>query len=474
MWLPTDKKYADFIKDYFAVSDRYHAGEMTPADWRAWQEKRLKVVLRHVKSKSKFYQRHLANVDVEAVTLDTLGTLPFTTKDDLRREMLDILSGDLAEAMFFYETTGTTGPATPCPRDAKEVIASNAQLTYGFQHIFEHHFGPNVKPKVALMGPTEAHSFGDTLGDVCRNLGSLNAKIWPFSPMIGFKRCLQLMHELALDVVVTTPGICLTLAKAAEHYGFDLKRDFRVKLFMLTGEMTTPASARNMTSLWGAETYNILYGSQEALVIASACKRNHLHLAMPNYIFEVLDADTRQSQGMYGEGELCVTMLIDGVKPMIRYCTGDFVKIPREYDRCEVPSPPVSVVGRTRDRVRLSGKPHLASQIEEAILEGVRGCLGYQVVIESDAGGRDRVTVKLELLKRPEAEVAAVETDVQRRFQALFDTPTKAEVVDELSAIVHTGSMVSWKASRIVDKRVAADAETQSAQRLAQKRGFRT
>ena len=43
-----------------------------------------------------------------------------------------------------------------------------------------------------------------------------------------------------------------------------------------------------MESVWGADVYNILYGSQEAFVIATACHRKRMHLSQTNYLFEVV------------------------------------------------------------------------------------------------------------------------------------------------------------------------------------------
>jgi phenylacetate-CoA ligase len=163
--------------------------------------------LRHVKNKSAFYAGHLKDIDVDSVTLANLSSLPFTTKDDLRESMLDILSGTLEDSIYYYETTGTTGPATPCPRDRKESYASNKQLAMSYQAVLEKHF-PTVKTVVGVMGPTEVHSFGDTLGDVCHQLGVCNAKIWPHSPVIGYPKTLQLMKDLRIGVVASAPGFC--------------------------------------------------------------------------------------------------------------------------------------------------------------------------------------------------------------------------------------------------------------------------
>ncbi|MEV0186542.1 phenylacetate--CoA ligase family protein [Streptomyces sp. NPDC050625] len=471
MWLPTQGPAAQFATRYLALHQAFYDRTLTQQELDDWRARQLGTVLAQVRDGSPFYARHFSGVDLDAVTPATLADLPFTTKADLRAEMLDVLSRPLAEAVFFYETTGTTGPATPCPRDGREVVASNAHVTESWASIFRHHFGDR-RPRIGLMGPTEVHSFGDTLGDVARNTGSMNAKIWPYSPVIGFPKALQLMKDLQLEVVCCTPGVALTLAKAAEHYGYDLRRDFAVKLLFVTGEMCTPALAHNLESVWGADVYNILYGSQEAFVIATACRNKRMHLSQTNYLIEVVDPETGDSHGPHGAGELTVTMLVDGVKPLVRYRTGDAVVVQPSDCDCEMPGDVVRIVGRTLDRLELGGRRLTAGQVETAVLEGVTGSAGYQVVIERDEGGQDRLTVRLELLKDLVENPAALAEQVRERAAEALGVPVTTELSDGLDPIVSTGAFVSWKAARIVDRRTAPDHETQVAQKMAANRGY--
>ncbi|MEU2704315.1 MULTISPECIES: phenylacetate--CoA ligase family protein [Micromonospora] len=473
MWLPTTGPAAGFAADYLRLHRAFYDRTLTAEQLGDWRDRQLRRVLDQVGTGSPFYARHLAGIDLSTITPATLDRLPFTTKAHLREEMLDVLSRPLAEAVFFYETTGTTGPATPCPRDGREVVASNAHVTESWASIFRHHFGDHA-PRVGLMGPTEVHSFGDTLGDVARNTGAMNAKIWPYSPVIGFAKALQLMRDLELEVICCTPGVALMLAKAAEHHGYRLREDFAVELLFVTGEMCTPALAHNLESVWGADVYNILYGSQEAFVIATACRNKRMHLSQTNYLIEVVDPETGSSHGPRGTGELTVTMLVDGVKPLIRYRTGDAVVVGASDCDCEMPGDLVQIVGRTLDRIDLGGQRRTAGQIESAVLTGVTGSAGYQVVIDHDPAGGDRLTVRLELLKDLVDDPAAVADGVRRRAAAALGVPVEVELSDGLDPIVSTGAFVSWKAARIVDRRVADDHETRVARRMAGRRGYDT
>ncbi|MEF9672573.1 hypothetical protein QNM99_10990, partial [Pseudomonas sp. PCH446] len=82
--------------------------------------------------------------------------------------------------------------------------------------------------------------------------------------------------------------------------------------------------------------------------------------------------------GGTGDGELCVTMLIPGSKPLIRYRTGDLVSIQSRPGYPQSMRQTVKVVGRVKDAVHLNDRAFSAAQIEQALLEGVEQCLAIR------------------------------------------------------------------------------------------------
>lgn len=468
MWLPTEIANDNFTQEYVDFNRRYQMGELTSANWKEWREAKFLATIEKTK-KSKFYRNHINYNDIRC--LSDIEKIPFTTKDDLREHMGDILSGGINDALYFYETTGTTGRATPCPRDYKESIASNAQITAAWREIFDSVFGRGYRPVVGLMGPTEVHSFGDTLGAVCQNLNVCNMKIWPYSPVIGFPKALELMSTYGVEVIACTPGVAMNLMKSARHYGYDLIQDFKVKAIFLTGEMSTPGLMKNIASIWGAKVFNCLYGSQEAFVIASSRSDGDMYIAKPNYIFEVIDPESNKSLGDTGKGELCLTMLVDGIKPLVRYRTGDYVEIyktekPEPYDLR------INIIGRTKDRIQLNGKMFSAFDIESSILDHVIRCYGYQIIIDTK-NAEDYLEIKLEFAENT-PNIGAMVAAVRISCAEQFGINVNVEIVNELDQVVSTAAFVSWKAARIVDRRAKEiDHEIKVARKMAENRGYR-
>jgi phenylacetate-CoA ligase len=442
----------------------YAAGRWTGEQLAAHQLDAFRATLEYVKKHSAFYGRHLAGVDPGALTSlapEQLATVPFTTKDHLRQEFADVLSLPMHKAWIFYETTGTTGRSTPCPRDNTDSLHNNTALTVYYDTIFREYGDEQI---IAVSGPTELHAFGDTFGEVCRNLGHAVAKMWPHSPMVGFDRALETLRVLPATGLFSTPGMALTLAKKARAAGLDPKRDFRLDVIMCTGELASPSLLENIGEVWGARVHNALYASQEASVMGAAGTDGALYTAPLLNLYEVIDPDTGRAvdPGADGvrTGELVVTSLYQGAKPLVRYRTGDLVRLSPATAGRSLPAPTLEVLGRTRDTLRIGGRDISGYDLEELVLAHPRGYLDYQVVIDA-VDGRDELTLRLEL-PEDRAGVRLDEGEIVRAVDDRLGVPLHFEY-GPLGSVTTTGAMVSWKAARVEDRRLAVPDEEQAA-----------
>lgn len=411
--------------------------------------------MEYVKARSPFYGRHLTDVDPQSVTSLTpeqLATVPFTTKEHLRQEFADILSLPMHRAWIFYETTGTTGRSTPCPRDNIDSLNNNTALTVYYDTIFRQYGDEQI---IGVSGPTEPHAFGDTFGDVCRNLGHAVAKMWPHSPMIGFDRALDTLRTLPVTGLFSTPGMALTLAKKARAAGLDPRRDFHVDVLMCTGELASPSLLENIGEVWGADVHNALYASQEASVMGAAGADGSLYTSPLLNLYEVVDPDTGQAVGPGSDGvrtgELVVTSLYQGSKPLVRYRTGDLVRLSPPVVGSALPAPTLEVLGRTRDTLLIGGREISGYDLEELLLSHPRGYLDYQIVVDA-VDGRDELTLRLQLPDDQEA-VRLDEDEIHRAVDRRLGVPLGFEY-GPLGSITTTGAMVSWKAARVEDRRL--------------------
>ncbi|WP_248958363.1 phenylacetate--CoA ligase family protein [Sphaerisporangium perillae] len=453
-----------------SLRDRHRAflaGEWDDERLARHQADLLRKTVSYVKERSPFYRRRLEGFSED----DDLATLPFTTKQDLRDAQFDMLSRPMHEAWIFYETTGTTGRATPCPRDDNDSLHNNTVLTAYYETVFAQFGDAQV---VGVSGPTELHATGDTFGDVCRNLGIAVAKMWPHSPMIGFDRALEVMRMLPVTGLFCTPGMALSLAKKAREAGLDPAADFSLDVLMLTGELASPSLLAGIGSLWGARAYNCLYASQEASVLAAAGADGGLYTAPLINHYEVIDPVTLRAAPADGagvrQGELVVTNLYQGAKPLVRYRTGDMVRLHPADPGSSIPAPRLEVLGRVGDQIVLNGHSVTGYDLENLLLRHVRGFLDYQIRLESTPYGDDRVNLLLHGASGDDPGLSLAKEECRE----LLETELVISFGDP-GSITSTGAMVSWKAARVVDGRedtgAGDDREARAALALAARRG---
>jgi len=452
----------------------FDAGRIGPDRLADLRLERLRASVRYARERSPFYAETLAKLEpaqIDRLTSAELAELPFTTKDDLRREMFRMLAKPVSEAWIYYETTGTTGRATPCPRDNLDSLVNNTALTICYDHIFRAHGSDHV---VAVMGPTEMHSTGDTFGDVCRNLGHAVVKMWPHSPVVGFRRALEVLRELKVTAVFCTPGMAISLAKEAERAGLSPRDDFFIKAFLFTGELATPELLAMIGSAWGAVAYNALYASQESSILGVERGDGRLRTIPLNVFYEVVDPATglavEAPAGAVREGELVITHLYQGSKPLVRYRTGDLVRLYPADPGDGYPSETMRPIGRVRDLIALGGDRVAAYDLESLILGALTGIRDYQIVID-EIDGVDRLTVRVET-PWSAAQLAERERALARRVAAAWGVGLVLEPAT-LGAITTTGAMVSWKAARIHDRRGEQEAEREAALAIAGRRDAR-
>ncbi|MBJ7223541.1 phenylacetate--CoA ligase family protein [Brenneria sp. L3-3C-1] len=464
--------YALFKPDLLELAREVHQqhelfenGEMSAKELNDIRLERLKNTLRHAKNNAPFYRNTLSGLSdssIDELDWNTFQELPFTTKNDLRTAGHDMAAAPLTEAWIYYETTGTTGAATPCPRNEQDSIFNNTPLILRYGEIFRAHGPQHI---VGVMGPTELHSTGDTFEDVCRSLGHTVVKMWPRSPVVGPDRAVTLIKELKITALVCTPAIAISLAK---HL---LRRecapsDLGVKLIFTLGELTTPALLRNIGEVWGSAVYNCMYASQESSILAASDKDGNLCTVPLNVLYEMIDPLTEQvlqPENASMTGELVITHLYPGQKPLIRYRTGDMVRAQvRDQGQWHI-----IPIGRVRDTLSINGISHCAYDIEAALLESLKGCLDYHIQVETVAGA-DRLNVTLELGNKSAAQndLDSISSSMASKLGARVHI-----TVGSTDAVTGTAAMVSWKAARLHDKRQGSDnQERETALKIAARR----
>ncbi|MCA7014581.1 AMP-binding protein [Dickeya dadantii] len=447
---------------------RFERGETTLSALHEHQKIQLISTLGYVTNHSLFYKKHLAGLtanDVSQFSLEQISSLPFTTKEDLRKNGGLLPSAALHDCWVYYEKTGTTGSPTPCPRSEIDSLHNNTPLIIRYREIFNQHGEQHI---VGVMGPSELHSTGDTFEDVLRSLGHSVVKMWPRSPVVGMKRVMALITELRITALVCTPAVAISIARYMKKANMS-PADTTVRLILTLGELTTPALLRNIGEVWNAKVYNCMYASQESSILAVCAHDSELYTVPLNNLYEVIDPYTGKSVDTTGEqitGELVITHLYKGQKPLVRYRTGDMIRA-----KC-MPDGRLKLIpiGRVRDTLELNGIRFFAWDIENALLEKLAGCLDYSIQIDN-CDGMDCLNITVEMM-----EENPTDHDLFARVRRHMEEQLKVRVnlvEGDMSAITSTSAMVSWKAARLHDVRPEGDNADRNAAMMLLQGGFR-
>ena len=187
--------------------------------------------------------------------------------------------------------------------------------------------------------------------------------------------------------LICTPTYALRLAEVAAQAGVNLSEESSVRVTIHAGEpgASLPATKQRIENAWGAKAYDHA-GATEVGAWGVMCKpQAGIHLNENEFICEVLEPKTGCPADA---GELVITNLGRVGMPVIRYRTGDYVKLKSTPCECGSTSRVLEggVTGRLDDALIIRGLNVYPATIENIILQVFRGprvhspCLQYRDV----------------------------------------------------------------------------------------------
>jgi phenylacetate-CoA ligase len=251
-----------------------------------------------------------------------------------------------------------------------------AEVTRADRIFFAFSFGP-------FIGFWLAFEAGIKLGALCLAGGGLSSSAR-----------LRVLLDQAATVLCCTPTYAIRLAEVASEEGVDLSAA-KVRKIIVAGEPggSIPATRSKIERLWpGARVYDH-HGMTEVGPVTYECpaQPGKLHVIEPAYFPEVIDSLGKSVKA--GElGELVLTTLGRTGSPLLRYRTGDFVKL--VLDSSATNPQPCScgsyrmglqggILGRTDDMVIVRGVNIFPSSIEE-IVRSFSEIAEYQVHVKAE------------------------------------------------------------------------------------------
>ena len=204
----------------------------------------------------------------------------------------------------------------------------------------------------------------------------------------------QVMHHLKVTGFYGTTGFFMNIINKAEEMGYDIRKDFNLRLAMIGGEMGGGPIRELVEKKYGIVTGDA-YGTADVGMVAYECsEKNGMHIT-EDVIMEIISYETGKPVGPGEVGEIVVTP-IDETYPLIRFGTGDLAGWIEEPCPCGRTALRITrLLGRVGDAVRTRGMFIHPRQLEPA-LAGFSQIAQYQAVV-TRSGHRDELTLKVEL-----------------------------------------------------------------------------
>ena len=363
-----------------------HSAHPNRAAIEAGQLESLRTLIAELFPSNKFYTQKLqaAGITFDIASLaDFSARFPFTTKAEVVADQLAQppyganLTYPLDRYTRFHQTSGTTGTPMRWLDTAESweamiecwaEIFRAAGVGAGDRVMFAFSFGP-------FLGFWLAFESAQRLGCLCLPGGGLSSAAR-----------LRMMQANRANVLCCTPTYAIRLAEVAAEEKIPTAA-LGVKTIVVAGEPggSIPATRARLESLWpGARIFDH-HGMTEVGPVTHECPAQPgvLHVIESAYFAEVIDPISGQPSS---SGELVLTNLARTGSPLLRYRTGDLVKLGTRNSERGTPcvcgrhelALEGGILGRVDDMVIVRGVNVYPTAIEE-ILRGFREIAEYRV-----------------------------------------------------------------------------------------------
>ncbi len=368
------------------------------------QGRRLAALLAAIDGRNPFYTRKLADAGVDPAAFrfpDDLTALPFTTRQELAADQ-DAhppwgtnLTEPLDRYSRYHQTSSTTGrplrwldtgPSWRWVVDCWAAVYRAARVTAADRVFFPFGFGP-------FIGFWAGFDAGARLGALCIPGGAMSSE-----------SRLRLLDAVRPTVVCCTPTYALRLAEVARASGLVDLADGPVETVVVAGEPGghIPATRERIEGDWGARVIDH-HGLTEVGPMSFECREatGALHLNECEFVCEVVDPAGGAPVAPGEAGELVVTNLGRTASPVVRYRTGDIVRVRDGACACgrTLARAAGGILSRADDMVSVRGVNVYPTAVE-AVVRRFPEVVEYRCTV-STRGTLTRLAVDVELRGNP-------------------------------------------------------------------------
>ena len=366
---------------------------MSREEMKALQSEKLVKQVKNVYENVAFYRKKMDELGVkpeDIKSIDDIGKLPFTTKEDLRANYpFGLLAVPQSKIARVQGTSGTTGKLTLASYTEKDVEV----------------WGECVARCLTMAGITEedklhiCYGYGLFTGGLGLDFGAraLGCMSIPMSSG-NTQRQLMCMEDFGATAFACTPSYALYLSEAAKEAGVVDK--LQLKVGINGAEPWTEEMRYQIEENLNVNCFDI-YGLCEITgpgVAMDCIHHKGLHIHEDHFYPEVLDPVTHEPVADGETGELIFTTLSKEGMPLLRYRTKDLTSIDHSTCECGRTLPRISkFTGRTDDMKVIRGVNVFPTQVETALLSIGEGVAPHYMLVVDRENNLDVLTVMVEV-----------------------------------------------------------------------------
>lgn len=341
--------------------------ELAPHVAALWQAQRA-----YVAEHSAFYRALWAG-KAPPERLEDLPELPLSDKAMLRQSQAghppfgDYLAAPRRAAVRLHRTSGTTGQAMNLALSARD--AAVTQEVGG-----RCHSAAGLTAEDTVVHCLNYQMWMGGLTDHM-TLEATGALVVPFG--VGATELLvRTIREVGITAISCTPSYPAVLERViAERFPGLVPRDLGLRLGLFGGDpgLDDPAFRARLRETWGMEPRNANYGVSDVFSnFAAQCEGDsHLHFMAADVLYpELIDPDSAEPLPIEAgqEGELVLTHLLRDCQPLVRFRTGDILRVvATDPCSCGRTGFRFAVVGRSDDMVVVRGLNMFPSMVAAVV-----------------------------------------------------------------------------------------------------------
>jgi phenylacetate-CoA ligase len=419
---------------------------------QALQLRLLQNQIRYVYEHSPMYKQKYDEVGLEPgdiKTLEDVGKIPFTTKEDLRKSQEenppfgDFLCVPPQEGVRVFKTTGTTGEPIRVILTAKDWFGVTCE-----QVAFAAHGYGLKKSDIAFLPFGYSTVIAWWTWQV--GLESLGVTVVPGGTQSSKERIKNII-EWKATFICGTPTYIIHLGNVAKEMGIDLAKQSQVRIVILGGEpgAEIPATRKLVEEMWGGKCYDVMGSSEMPACWGFECfHQKGLHLIENMFFPEVINPNTGEPTVPGEQGELVMSNLCMETMPLIRYRMRDIVKL--NYDQCDCGRTFArlegGILGRADDMIPFAGVNIYPSGIENFVRGLKQFSTEFQIIVPKVAIGK-RLKIRVE-----PASASILENELKQASASLMESiKWKIGITPEIE-ITSIGSLPRFevKAKRVI------------------------